>query len=120
MRIALFAALTTALLAGCDAAPMSQAQPMTDQRLDTARTALQNPAQRQSFMAQCQRMAGGYAPRDVANMGVLMNVSAADVPATFCNRMVAGVEDGRLSATDFEAMQRGEINPAILSVLQNR
>jgi hypothetical protein len=54
------------------------------------------------------------------NVAVVMGVSPAQVPTVFCDRMIEGVQSGRLDATDINESKRGNITPKMLAVLQAR
>ncbi|WP_374638020.1 hypothetical protein [Paracoccus sp. (in: a-proteobacteria)] len=109
----------TGLLAACETQGTRRIGDLTQSDLNTGlRIAKADPTQRQWLVHQCRADQRMQSRRQNANLAVLMNVTPAQAPAVYCDRLIKGLESGRITAADLNAGTRGMITPPVLAVLQ--
>ena len=109
----------TGLLAACETQGTRRIGDLTQSELDTGRRILSaDPTRRQWLVNECRADARMQSRQDTANMAALMKVTPAQVPVVFCDRLLKGLESGRITAADLNSVGRGVITPAVLAVIQ--
>ena len=109
------------LVTGCEDTGARRPDDVTQSNLNAARRIVANdPARRQDLMNSCRADIRMNSKNTNNNVAVVMGVSPAQVPTVFCDRMIEGVQSGRLDATDINESKRGNITPKMLAVLQAR
>ena len=109
----------TGLLAACETQGTRRIDDLTQSDLNTGlRIAKTDPAQRQWLVHQCRADQRMQSRQPTANMAVLMNVTPAQAPAAYCDRLIKGLESGRITAADLNSGKRGMITSPVFAVLR--
>jgi hypothetical protein len=109
----------TGLLAACETQGTRRIGDLTQSELDTGRRILSaDPTRRQWLVNECRADARMQSRQRTANMAVLMKVTPAQAPTVYCDRLIKGLESGRLTAADLNSAKRGMITSPVLAVLQ--
>ena len=109
----------TGLLAACEQQGTRRPGDVTQSDVDAGmRIISTDPTRRQGLVHQCRADARMQSRQDTANMAALMKVTPAQVPVVFCDRLLKGLESGRITAADLNSVGRGVITPAVLAVIQ--
>lgn len=77
-----------------------------------------DPSFRRELLAQCIKKRGNISSSQSADMAALMGVPESRVAQTFCTRLYAGIQSGRLTHEDFNKAARGQSSPKIIRVLR--
>ncbi len=121
MRLLALAIAATGLLTACESQGTRRPNDITQSNLDTAiRTTRTDPARRQVLIHECRANMRMKPKATHRNFAALMGVTPEAVPTVFCDRVIGGIESGRLTAADLNTTARGEINPRLLAVVQGR
>lgn len=109
----------TGLLAACEQQGTRRPGDVTQSDVDAGlRIISTDPTRRQGLVHQCRADARMQSRQRTANMAVLMKVTPAQAPTVYCDRLIKGLESGRLTAADLNSAKRGMITSPVLAVLQ--
>lgn len=102
-------------LGGCALLPARSGQ-LTPTDYEAVQQVLaRSPQARAELQADClSGTAGSTPPKERAAMAVLLDVSPAEVPRIFCERLVAAIARGDLNHADYEALQSGSEDPEFM------
>ncbi|MFH5774589.1 hypothetical protein ACHFJ0_10085 [Paracoccus sp. NGMCC 1.201697] len=107
------------LIAGCQDEGSRRPNDFTQSNINRETRIVKNdPATRAMVMNDCRANVRRGSAKDRQNIAVFMKVPVSEAAETFCSRIVGGLESGRLTAADGNALKRGRITPAALAVLQ--
>lgn len=79
-----------------------------------------SPQLRREATAECARDTARDSLASRRNMAMLINTSVAKAPQVFCERLMTGLASGKVTVADVNSIDRGEITPNMIRVLQGR
>jgi hypothetical protein len=83
-------------------------------------TTMNNPVHQRAEIANCSTMMGDMSPERRQTFATLAGTSVANMPKTFCKRLVQGVASGKLTREDINSVYKGNLMPNMLKVIQGR
>lgn len=79
-----------------------------------------SPQLRRAATAECVRDTARDPLAARRNIAMIINTSVAKAPQVFCERLMMGLASGKLTVADVDSVDRGEITPNTIRVLQGR
>jgi len=112
MKRLLVAALGLGLLAGCQSTQEANEYAVVQTALSGSK------AMQREVSKECVNEMKVLSAEDVRMMAVFLDTTKSKALPLLCSRIVTGMTNGDLTYQDYKAVQRGELSPKVVRVMQ--